>query len=125
MVLACPPIKCTHRNQTCLTKSRFELVGYSEWWDHNRDPRKKNSKKTSTVAVVETKTEENVTEKALTLVAAANSGGKVYSPKKKVLNTSTPVSNSAWIIDFGATYHMIDSRQVSPLKPFSQKICFY
>ena len=28
-----------------------------------------------------------------------------------------------WIIDFGATYHMtFDSRQVSPLRPFSQKI---
>ena len=40
----------------------------------------------------------------------------------KVLNISTLVSNSAWIIDSGATDHMtFDSRQVSPLKPFSQK----
>ena len=41
----------------------------------------------------------------------------------KFLNTSTLVINSAWIIDFGATNHMtFDSRQVSPLKPSSQKI---
>ena len=39
----------------------------------------------------------------------------------KVLNISTPVSNSAWIIDTGATDHMtFDSRQVSPLKFSSQ-----
>ena len=41
----------------------------------------------------------------------------------KVLNTSTPVINSTQRIDFGATDHMIFySRQVSPLKPSSQKI---
>jgi hypothetical protein len=35
---------------------------------------------------------------------------------------STPVSNSAWIIDSGATHHMtFDYGQVSPLKPSSQK----
>ena len=39
----------------------------------------------------------------------------------KVLNIFTPVSNSAWIIDSGATDHMtFDSRQVSPLKSSSQ-----
>ena len=36
---------------------------------------------------------------------------------------STLFSNSAWIIDFGATNHMtFDSRQVSSLKPSSQKV---
>ena len=30
--------KCTHCNQTGLTKSRcYELVGYPEWWVHSRD----------------------------------------------------------------------------------------
>ena len=44
------------------------------------------------------------------MAAAASNGGKV-------LNISTPVSNSAWIIDSSATDHMtFDSRQVSPLK---------
>ena len=41
----------------------------------------------------------------------------------KFLNTSTPVINSAWIIDYGATNHMtFDFRQVSPFRPSSQKI---
>ena len=48
------------------------------------------------------------------MAATAGNGGKV-------LNISTPVSNSAWIIDSSATNHMtFDSRQVSPLKSSSQ-----
>ena len=107
--------KCTHCDQTGHTKSRcYELVGYPEWWDHSRDSRKKNSKKASTAAVVETKTEDDRYEKSSALATAAGNGGKV-------LNISTPVSNSAWIIDSGATDHMtFNSRQVSPLKSSSQ-----
>ena len=90
-------------------------MGYPDWWDHNRDQRKKDSKKTSTAAIAEIKTEANVDEKASALVAATDYGGKV-------LNTSTPVINSTWIIDSGATDHMtFDSRQVSPVRPSSQK----
>ena len=107
--------KCTHCDQTGHTKSRcYELVGYSEWWDHSRDSRKKNSKKASIAAIVETKTEDDSGEKSSALAAVAGNGGKV-------LNISTPVSNSAWIIDSGATDHMtFDSRQVSSLKSSSQ-----
>ena len=80
-------------------------MGYPEWWDHSRDSRKKNSKKASTAAIVETKTEDDSGEKFLALAVAAGNGGKV-------LNISTPVSNSAWIIDSTATDHMtFDSRQ--------------
>ena len=82
--------------------------------DHSHDSRKQNSKKASTAAIVETKTEDYSGEKSSALAAAAGNGGKV-------LNISTPVSNSAWIIDYGATDHMtFDSRQVSPLKSSSQ-----
>ncbi|RVW53234.1 hypothetical protein CK203_091610 [Vitis vinifera] len=64
----------------------------------------------------EIKTKANVAEKVSALVAATDHGGKF-------LNTFTPVINSAWIIDSGATDHMtFDSRQVSPLRPSSQKI---
>ena len=107
--------KCTHCDQTGHTKSRcYELVGYPEWWDHSRDSWKQNSKKASTAAIVETKTEDDSGEKSLALAAAAGNGGKV-------LNISTLVSNSAWIIDSGATNHMtFYSRQVSPLKFTSQ-----
>ncbi|WJZ83766.1 hypothetical protein VitviT2T_003421 [Vitis vinifera] len=73
--------------------------------DNNRDQWKKDSKKTSTATVAEIKTEANVAEKASALVAATDHDGKF-------LNTFTPVINSAWIIDSGATDHMtFDSRQ--------------
>ena len=58
--------KCTHCNKTGHTKSRcLEIVGYPDWWDHNRDQLKKDSKKTSIAAVAEIKTEANVIENAL------------------------------------------------------------
>ena len=106
--------KCTHCDQTGHIKSRcYELVGYLEWWDHSRDSRKKNFKKASIAAIVETKTKDDSGEKSLALAVVVGNGGKV-------LNISTPVSNSAWIIDSGATDHMtFDSRQVSPLKSSS------
>ena len=107
--------KCTHCDQTSHTKSRcYELVGYPKWWDHSRDSRKKNSKKASIAAIVETKTEDDSGEKSSALAVTTSKGGKV-------LNISTPVSNSAWIIDSGAMDHMtFDSRQVLPLKSSSQ-----
>ncbi|KAK2996779.1 hypothetical protein RJ639_025625 [Escallonia herrerae] len=108
--------KCTHCNQNGHTKNRcYELVGYPEWWDHNRDPRKRNFKRTSSTAVVETKTEDDVTGQHSALATAAGNGGKA-------LNMSTLVTNSAWIVDSSATDHMtFDSRQVSTLKQSSQK----
>ena len=91
-------------------------MGYPEWWDHSHDSRKKNSKRTSSAAVVETKIADGVVGQILALAAAAGNGGKV-------LNMYTLVSSSAWIIDSGAMDHMtFDSRQVSPLKSSSQKI---
>lgn len=90
-------------------------MGYPEWWDHSRDSRKKNFKNASTAAITETKTDDDH-KKLLALAAAAGNDDKF-------LNISTPVSNSAWIIDSGATEHMtFDSRQISPIKPFS--ICY-
>ena len=64
--------------------------------DNNCDQRKKDSKKTSTATVAKIKTEANVVEKTSALVAAIDYG-------VKFLNTSTPVINSAWRIDSGAT----------------------
>ncbi|KAL6349018.1 hypothetical protein AAG906_033674 [Vitis piasezkii] len=58
--------KCTHCNKTGYTKiCCFEIVGYPDWWDHNRDQRKKDSKKTSHCEI---KTDANVDEKASALV---------------------------------------------------------
>jgi hypothetical protein len=108
--------KCTHCNQTGHNKNRcFELVGYPDWWDHNRDPRKRNSKKVFTAVVAETNAGADFIEQTSALVGAAGNSGKV-------LNISSHVSNSAWIIDSGATDHItFDSRHVLPLKPSSKK----
>lgn len=70
-----PSYKCTHCDQTGHTKNRcYELVGYPEWWDHSRDSRKKNSKRASTAAIVETKTEDDSNKKFSALAATAGDG---------------------------------------------------
>nr|CAN62086.1 hypothetical protein VITISV_035123 [Vitis vinifera] len=127
-----PPVWISHNFKAMtlgMTRKTMRNRGFEPWTfrsclgyhhfvinDNNRDQRKKDSKKTSTATVAEIKTKANVVEKASALVAATDHGGKF-------LNTFTPVINSAWIIDSGATDHMtFDSRQVSPLRPSSQKI---
>ena len=108
--------KCIHCHKKGHTKDRcFELVGYLDWWEHNHNPRKKNSKLTSLATSAKTKPIEDLIERTSEQIATTSDVGKV-------LNTSTPVFNSTWIIDSGATDHMtFDSRQVSPLKPLFQK----
>ena len=54
-------------------------MGYPEWWDHKCDPQKRNSKKTSTVAVVETKTDDDVAGNVSALETMASNGGKVLN----------------------------------------------
>ncbi|KAL6316701.1 hypothetical protein AAG906_019632 [Vitis piasezkii] len=80
--------KCTHCNKTGHTKSRcFEIVGYPDWWDHNHDQQKKDSKKTSTAVVAEIKTEANVAEKASALVPTTDYGDRSHPlnlPHKKL-----------------------------------------
>ncbi|WJZ80412.1 hypothetical protein VitviT2T_000335 [Vitis vinifera] len=116
-----PPVWISHNFKAMtlgMTRKTMRNRGFEPWTfrsclgyqhfvinDNNRDQRKKDSKKTSTATVAEIKTEANVAEKASALVAATDHGGKF-------LNTFTPVINSAWIIDSGATDHMtFDSRQ--------------
>lgn len=95
---------------------QLELGEALGWYDHNRDQQKKDSKKTSTAAIVEMKTQDDVAEKTSALITATDNGGQV-------LNISAPVTNSTWIFNSGTTDHMtFDSRQVSPLKPSPQKI---
>ncbi|RVW62347.1 hypothetical protein CK203_062902 [Vitis vinifera] len=86
----------TMRNRGFAPWTFRSCLGYHHFVinDNNRDQRKKNSKKTSTTTVTEIKTKTNVAEKVSALVAATDH----YD-------------------------HMtFDSRQVSPLRPSSQKI---
>ncbi|KAL5542845.1 hypothetical protein UlMin_010555 [Ulmus minor] len=76
--------KCAHCHKKGHTKDRcFELVGYPDWWEHNRDSRKKNSKSTSLATAAENKPIEDPTETTSTQIATTSNVGKV-------LNTSTP-----------------------------------
>jgi len=104
--------KCTHCNQNDYTKDCcFEIIGYPEWWDHNRDSRKKNSLKSPIAATIESKSKYSTIERSFALVTTTSVIGKA-------LNISENSLNNTWIIDFGATNHMtFDSRQVCSLKP--------
>ena len=85
----------------------LELIGYPENWDKTRDPCFNKPR----ASIVETKDDSvDVASKASSLIVAAGTDCKV-------LNVSTSVMNNTWIIDSGATEHMIcDSRQVSSVK---------
>ncbi|KAL5836732.1 hypothetical protein ACOSQ3_013901 [Xanthoceras sorbifolium] len=103
-------LKCTNCKKAGHIKDNcFELVGYPDWWNKNRERRNKDYKQTPSVAVAD------VAEKTSALIAATDNG--------KVLNISAPIMNSTWIIDSGATDHMtFDSKQVSSFKFSSQKV---
>ena len=71
-----------------------------------------NNKRSSIAAIVEKK--EDVDQCSSFVATTGNDG--------KSLHMCTSVSNSAWIIDSGATDHMtFDSMHISHLKPSSQK----
>lgn len=77
-------------------------MGYLEWWDHNRDSRKRHSNKTSAATAVETKTgQEDVAAKSSALIATRGNGGKA-------LNSAALISNNTWIIDSGAASRSYD-----------------
>lgn len=90
-------------------------MGNPKWWNHSCDTRKRNYKKTSTIVVLEIKTEDEEVNKASTLVMSTNKSGKV-------LNISTHVFNSAWIIDSNVTDHItFYSRHVLSLNSSKKK----
>ncbi|KAF2283125.1 hypothetical protein GH714_043455 [Hevea brasiliensis] len=65
--------KCTHCDQPGHTKDRiYELVGYPEWWDHNRAAQKRNLKRTPTATVIETNTDDDGVRHNSALVTTAN-----------------------------------------------------
>ena len=99
-------VTCTHcgrggHNQT----QCYQLVGYPEWWgDRPRVGDRKTNHHSTAATVADT-------AEASALIATSGTLGKA-------LTTSTPNSNSAWIIDSGATDHMtFDSTHVRSFKP--------
>ncbi|XP_071729035.1 uncharacterized protein [Rutidosis leptorrhynchoides] len=58
-----PTNSCSECGKTGHSKERcFKVVGYPDWWDHSRAPKKKGFKKAPTVASVKTKTKEDVSD---------------------------------------------------------------
>uniref|UniRef100_A0A2N9EG31 Integrase catalytic domain-containing protein n=1 Tax=Fagus sylvatica TaxID=28930 RepID=A0A2N9EG31_FAGSY len=95
----------------------YELIGYPEWWDFAKAPRKRNSKTNhhASVAVVEpSHASTSNPEKASSFIATSGNVGKA-------LHTS--VSHSEWIIDSGATNHMtFDNNHIQSIKSSDQHI---
>lgn len=68
-----------------------------------------------TAVVAETNTKDDAIETTSAMIAITGNGGKSFC-------VSTPVSNNTWIIDSGASNHMIvNSRQITKVKPSLQK----
>ncbi|TXG59600.1 hypothetical protein EZV62_014173 [Acer yangbiense] len=83
--------KCVHCNKSGHTKDCcFELVGYPEWWDHNR---KKNSKKISTAAVAKIETKDDDASKTSSMAAAIGNGDGNQDISN--LNTSGRISDTS------------------------------
>uniref|UniRef100_A0A2N9IBP1 Integrase catalytic domain-containing protein n=1 Tax=Fagus sylvatica TaxID=28930 RepID=A0A2N9IBP1_FAGSY len=113
-----PERMCTHCGGTGHTKSRcYELIGYPEWWDSTKAPRKRNSKTNhhASVAVVEpSHASTSNPEKASSFIATSGNVGKAFH---------TSVSHSEWIIDSGATNHMtFDNNHIQSIKSSDQHV---
>ena len=115
-----PERLCTHCGETGHTKSRcYDIIGYPEWWDFSKAPRKRNSKSNHHASVVVVEPNHSSTsnpEKASSFIATSRNVGKA-------LHISTSVSHSEWIIDSGATHHMtFDNNHIRSMKSSNQHI---
>ena len=92
---------CTHCGEVGHSKKRcYELVGYPEWWDFNKKPRKK-------------------LEKA---AIATSSITKENRDPDGIPGMSNHTQNSTWIINTGATDHIINSTShLTSIRPASTK----
>jgi hypothetical protein len=95
------------------------LIGYPEWWDFAKAPRKRNSKTnhhTSVVVVEPSHASTSNPEKASSFIATSGNVGKAF-------HNSTPISHSEWIIDSGATNHMtFNNNHIQSIKSSDQHI---
>lgn len=117
--------KCAHCGRPGHSKHKcYEFIGYLEGWDKIRDSR--HGKPRASIAgtkdayVLSKEEEPNLVAESATndcsvaLITIASHEGKA-------LSTCTPVSNSAWVIDLGATSHMTnDSKLLKTIYTSSQ-----
>lgn len=85
---------CTHCGEEGHSKLRcYEIIGYPDWWDFTKKPRKKISQ--ATVASKPQTNEPNIPVAAHT---STNTG----------MSQTNLTQNDTWIIDTGATDHMVN-----------------
>jgi hypothetical protein len=108
---------CTHCGANGHTKARcYELIGFPEWWDPAKAPRKRNSRPNHHASVTVAETSADNPKATSSLVATSGNIGKA-------LNISVPNSSSTWIIDSGATDHMtFDTHPIQSLKSSKQPV---
>ncbi|KAJ8644874.1 hypothetical protein MRB53_006622 [Persea americana] len=106
------PLVCNYCGEIGHSKSRcYEIVGYPEWWDFTKKPRKNLGGKAAVVQSDITSLSE-----ASANVTQPGTIGKTY-------NVSAISSNTTWIIDTGASDHMTnDPTQVSSIRKSSQPV---
>ncbi|KAJ8621389.1 hypothetical protein MRB53_029918 [Persea americana] len=112
-----PNYKCTKCNKSGHTKERcYEVIGYPDWWDHNRGSQRKDSNGKATTAIITAEAEkgEQNTVLATTTGTLDNNG--------KALLSSTNTGNNTWIIDSACSDHItFDASKIQNLKSSSQK----
>ncbi|XVF37530.1 hypothetical protein REPUB_Repub20aG0016600 [Reevesia pubescens] len=106
---------CSHCGESGHTKQRcYEIIGYPEWWDFSKKPRKKIAGK----VMVTNEVQSNVEDKLQPTTNFAYPGivGKANE-------SSATSKKGTWIIDTGASDHMIrDSDQLQFIRPSSQSV---
>jgi hypothetical protein len=126
---------CTHCGETGHTKLKcYELIGYPEWWDLAKAPRKHNQRSNThalaavaehTTACTPLNNSALVTTSGIVaeLTIAPKDDSTLITTSGKVLHTSSTRNSNEWIIDSGATDHMtFDNLCLQSLKPSEQHI---
>ncbi|KAH9726797.1 hypothetical protein KPL70_008430 [Citrus sinensis] len=103
---------CTHCGEKGHSQQRcYEIIGYPDWWDFSKKPRKKISGKANVIAA---KDEEQPSPSANVTHPGIIGKASVCSVTSK---------NRMWIIDTGASEHMTrDSSQLKSVLPSSQSV---
>ncbi|CAL8992980.1 unnamed protein product [Prunus brigantina] len=112
-----PETKCTHCGGSKHTRARcYELIGYPDWWDHSKAPRRNKSTSLHTSSVTDPVSPAAPPAPAPASASVATSGTQGY-----VLHSSS--KKHTWVIDTGATDHMtFDPGQIISHTPPSQSV---